>query len=150
MSELTINRLVPEDAQACATLQESVAASGWDAVSFPAMLEADRILGGKAVLDGELKACVLGQMAADELEILTLVVDEGNRRKGIARDLLDWLVEEAKEEYLSTIFLEVRASNKPARKLYKSFGFQEVGKRRNYYIKPKEDGLILKRSLLEG
>ena len=41
--------------------------------------------------------------------------------------------------------LEVRASNSPAIALYESLGFQQVGLRKNYYRKPKEDALILRK-----
>ena len=44
-----------------------------------------------------------------------------------------------------SLALEVRASNAPAIALYEQLGFQQVGRRPNYYRNPKEDALILKK-----
>jgi ribosomal protein S18 acetylase RimI-like enzyme len=41
------------------------------------------------------------------------------------------------------IYLEVRASNRAARRLYEKFGFRTVGIRRNYYLNPVEDAIIM-------
>lgn len=41
--------------------------------------------------------------------------------------------------------LEVRASNEPAVSVYRKLGFEEVGRRKNYYRNPKEDALIMRR-----
>ena len=41
--------------------------------------------------------------------------------------------------------LEVRVSNDPAIALYEKLGFQQVGRRKNYYRNPKEDALILRK-----
>ena len=43
--------------------------------------------------------------------------------------------------------LEVRATNAPAITLYEKLGFETVGRRPNYYRHPKEDALILRKSL---
>ena len=51
----------------------------------------------------------------------------------------------ARGNQLSFLTLEVRPSNEAAIALYQSFGFEEVGRRRNYYDLPKEDALILTR-----
>ena len=42
------------------------------------------------------------------------------------------------------MFLEVRKSNAGAQNLYKTFGFYEVGKRKNYYLEPVEDAVVMK------
>jgi ribosomal-protein-alanine N-acetyltransferase len=42
------------------------------------------------------------------------------------------------------IFLEVRESNQTARKFYESIGFQEIGRRRDYYKNPVESGIVMK------
>ena len=39
--------------------------------------------------------------------------------------------------------LEVRESNDPALRLYRKYGFQEVGRRKNYYEKPREDAILM-------
>jgi ribosomal-protein-alanine N-acetyltransferase len=41
----------------------------------------------------------------------------------------------------------VRKSNVRAQDLYKSFGFFEVGRRKNYYLEPLEDALVMKKTI---
>jgi ribosomal-protein-alanine N-acetyltransferase len=61
--------------------------------------------------------------------------------------LLDAALAEARARGADEIFLEVRNSNAPARALYGSRGFKEVGRRPNYYRRPVEDAIVLRRTL---
>ena len=49
------------------------------------------------------------------------------------------------QAHLSFLTLEVRASNAPAIALYRKHGFQEAGRRKNYYQQPREDAIIMTR-----
>jgi ribosomal-protein-alanine N-acetyltransferase len=75
-----------------------------------------------------------------ESEILNLAVAPEFRRQGVARRL--W------KAFLGvtpgTVFLEVRESNKAARNLYVSLGFQELGRRPGYYQAPLEAAIVMK------
>lgn len=85
--------------------------------------------------------------------VLSSVLDEGNidnvavapeyRRRGVADALVADAVRRAKEAELAFLTLEVRASNDPAIRLYEKHGFREVGRRRNYYEKPREDAMLM-------
>ena len=68
-----------------------------------------------------------------------------SRRQGVARALIEALVSALRERGSKQLTLEVRASNGPARQLYESLGFLQVGLRKNYYRNPKEDALILRK-----
>ncbi len=85
-------------------------------------------------------ACVA--CAADEGDLVSIAVDEDYRQKGIAAELLDIACGELKKEGVSKLFLEVRESNVPARKLYEKRGFLEAGRRRGFYSNPKEDAVL--------
>jgi ribosomal-protein-alanine N-acetyltransferase len=65
------------------------------------------------------------------------------RRRGIGRALTLSLCAEARERDLAFLTLEVRESNLPARRLYESCGFADVGVRKNYYEKPREDAVLM-------
>lgn len=68
-----------------------------------------------------------------EGHITNVAVAKASRGKGYAKALIKHFTDIAKEENLEFMTLEVRASNTPAITLYKSFGFEFVGKRKNYY-----------------
>lgn len=82
-------------------------------------------------------------VAADEGYITNVAVDPSRRRQGVAAQLLQVFDNFARANKLAFLTLEVRPSNEAAIALYRSFGFEEVGRRRNYYDLPKEDALIL-------
>ena len=68
---------------------------------------------------------------------MNIAVHPERQGYGIGRALMQHLIALANESGAS-IWLEVRRSNRPARGLYSSLGFSEVGCRPNYY--PLEDG----------
>ena len=80
---------------------------------------------------------------ADEGYITNVAVFPEYRRRGIAEQLIAVFDSFARGNRLAFLTLEVRPSNTAAIALYQSFGFEEVGRRRNYYDLPKEDALIL-------
>lgn len=65
------------------------------------------------------------------------------RRKGVARQLLDSLIEWLRQQGGIFLTLEVRPSNAAAVSLYRSLGFQEVGRRPRFYTAPTEDALLM-------
>ena len=79
---------------------------------------------------------IVGQLAADEAEILTFGVIEPWRRLGIARRLIDGIKRGAARGGATKLFLEVAEDNLPALVLYSRTGFQEAGRRKGYYQRP--------------
>ena len=79
----------------------------------------------------------------DELHIHTVAVRPAWRRQGIARTLMDGVLDAAAAEGARRATLEVRRSNEAARGLYARLGFVERGVRPRYYTRPVEDALIL-------
>lgn len=86
----------------------------------------------------------------DELHVNTIAVDPGYRRSGLARALMQGVMQEAVRDGCGKATLEVRESNTPARRLYATLGFAETGVRRRYYTHPEEDAIILWRGLGSG
>ena len=79
----------------------------------------------------------------DEGYMGNLAVIEEHRKKGVGRALMAELLSKCQKLNLAFVTLEVRQSNTPAVNLYKSLGFIEVGRRKNYYKEPSEDALLL-------
>lgn len=89
-------------------------------------------------------------VAAEEGHILNLCIRPTRQGQGLARLLLDALMATARDNGARTLFLEVRPSNEPARRLYARAGFCELGVRRGYYpaSQGRENALIMAIDLL--
>lgn len=85
------------------------------------------------------------QTCQEETDMMNIAVSPASRRQGVARALIEALVSALRQHGSKQLTLEVRASNGPARQLYESLGFLQVGLRKNYYRNPKEDALILRK-----
>jgi len=95
--------------------------------------------------DGQLVGYVGSQSVIDEADIMNIAVSPDFRRKGIAREMINRLIEVLKTKQVHSLTLEVRVSNAGAIALYSQLGFQQVGLRPGYYRNPKEDALILRK-----
>jgi ribosomal-protein-alanine N-acetyltransferase len=86
---------------------------------------------------------------ANEAHILNLCVAEEYQRRGLARELLSHLLDEADALEVRDVFLEVRRSNAGAISLYEQMGFNRVGLRKDYYpaAQGREDAIIYATSL---
>lgn len=97
-------------------------------------------------VDGQTVAGYVGsQSVMGEADMMNLAVAPQYRRRGIGGHLVECLVEYLRDNQVSSLTLEVRASNDAAKSLYASRGFTQVGRRPNYYSNPKEDALILRK-----
>jgi [ribosomal protein S18]-alanine N-acetyltransferase len=74
----------------------------------------------------------LFRTVADESELLLIAVTPGHHRRGVGRMLLDDFLDQARDEGVGRVHLEVRDGN-PAVAMYRKAGFSPVGRRRNYY-----------------
>jgi ribosomal-protein-alanine N-acetyltransferase len=79
----------------------------------------------------------------DQGELANVAVTPRLRGRGLGSHLLSRVLEVARERGIDTLFLEVRASNARALDLYRRFGFADVGRRKGYYERPREDALIM-------
>jgi [ribosomal protein S18]-alanine N-acetyltransferase len=82
-----------------------------------------------------------------EWELENVAIAPGVRRRGLATILLQELSQRAREANGQVLFLEVRESNRAARSFYEKFGFNQAGRRKNYYDKPVEDAMLYRRTL---
>ncbi len=100
-----------------------------------------------AMEDGVLVGYIGSQSVLGESDMMNVAVHPEHRRKGIAQALVNTLSTDLKARDNVCLTLEVRASNESAIALYEKLGFTQVGLRKNYYHNPKEDALILRKSL---
>jgi len=86
---------------------------------------------------------------ASQADIQTIAVKPSQRGSGIGKALMVTLTQEAKRNGAKEIFLEVRADNTVAQKLYKLFGFKQIGLRKHYYQPDGVDAFVMKTALID-
>lgn len=91
---------------------------------------------------------VVARRAADEGEILNLAVAPGQRGRGVGKELVERALLMLAGLGVDSVYLEVRESNAVARRLYERLGFREVGRRRGYYRRPREDAVLLRAAIV--
>ena len=90
-------------------------------------------------------AYVFGWLVSGEYHLNNIAVHCDYREKGIGKRVLTNVIEKIRKLNVHTMFLEVSASNLPARKLYESNGFEAVGERKDYYTKGDDAVLYILR-----
>jgi [ribosomal protein S18]-alanine N-acetyltransferase len=85
--------------------------------------------------------------AGGQADVLTIAVAAGRWGHGIGSQLLGALLAEARRRNCTEVFLEVRADNLRAQRLYKWWGFAEIGIRRGYYQPSGTDAIVMRRDL---
>ena len=140
--------MTPAHVPQIAALEAASFSAPWDESSIRAELDNPLALwlvaGGE---DGTVLGYVGSQTCFEDADILNVAVAPAARRRGIAESLMLELERHLLPKGVERITLEVRASNVPAIRLYEKLGYTQVGLRRNYYEKPREDALILRKEL---
>lgn len=89
-------------------------------------------------------------LIVDEAHIGSVAVDTSHRRLGIAECLIRAALQQARAGGAEKSFLEVRASNQAALRLYEKMGFQVDGIRAQYYQDNHEDAILMSLDTLDG
>lgn len=100
-------------------------------------------------IDGKLAGYWVMMNVVDEGHILNCCIAPQWQRRGLGRQLMAHLFQVARGHNTRTLFLEVRMSNEPAKRLYASLGFGAIAQRRGYYPADngREDALVMRRAL---
>lgn len=114
----------------------------WPLALLASALEGQGVLALGLLHEGSLRASALGRVVADEAELHSIAVHPAHRREGLGRLLLRQFLAEVEEHQGRVVWLEVRASNEAALRLYHQSGFRTTGRRPRYYS-DGEDALLL-------
>jgi len=113
----------------------------WDEAAMASLLDSPGVF-----VRGDDQGFVMIRVIVDEAEILTVGVRPQARRGGRGRLLVQQSIVDSAAHGAVRMFLEVAQSNEAARSLYASCGFEEVGRRRDYYQHKdgtREDALMM-------
>lgn len=100
-----------------------------------------------AEVDGKVVGHTITMTSCGDMDILSVAVNPSFRRFGIGGKLMENIFENAAKNGVTDIFLEVRKSNIPAISLYEKNGFEKIGERKNFYDLPREDAVLMKKSI---
>ena len=149
MSRWVIRAARREDASAIVNL-EAVAfgPASWGARAVADGLTAPKVCALLAYPEsgGEAAGFAFWRALGEEAEILSIGVAPKSQRRGAAGALLSEIIEQAREEGVRRLFLEVAVSNSAATKLYATAGFEQISRRRRYY-KNGGDALVMRLDL---
>lgn len=139
-------------ARDCARIHAASFAKPWSAEDISQMSARQEILADVA-LNGpgnELLGFVMSRVSPPEGEVLTIAVGTAHQGQGVGRALLRDHLSRVSATGVRSFFLEVDEGNAAALKLYRGFGFVEVGTRAGYYAKPdgsRATALVLRAEL---
>ena len=142
----------PELAPEIATLHGALFDQPWDAPSVAKMLEhpGATTLIGRTGFPKASVGFVMGQIAADDAEILAIGVATDWQRNGLGKRLMDGLERALQRAGAKRLFLEVAEDNVAARALYEQRGFKEATRRKGYYARKggaMVDALVMSKPL---
>lgn len=140
----------PGDARVMSRLHRASFHRGWGVPEFEAMLAERNTLVHRLRRGREVIGFAVSRLGADEAEILSIAIAEGQRGRGLSREFLMTHLGHLAGRGVRTVFLEVEENNQPARRLYERTGFAVVGRRERYYA--EADGkhlnaLVMRRDL---
>ena len=142
---MTIEKMNSAHVPQIAQLEKLCFSDPWSENSIASELD-NRLSCWLVALEGDKVVGYVGsQTVIDASDMMNIAVHPDFRRRGIAENLINGLINALGEKGSRALSLEVRASNGPAIALYEKLGFAQVGLRKNYYRNPREDALILRK-----
>ena len=100
--------------------------------------------------DPAIRGFLIARHVGSEWELENIVVAPEMQGKGMGTQLLNELIACAQQANSHAVFLEVRDSNTPARRLYEKLGFKKTGRRKSYYSNPLEDAVLYTKALSDS
>ena len=140
---MDIRRSRPDDATDISVIEEQTFNDPWGRRDIFSYICSDTGMCFTATDDSGVIGYIIGRKIPPEGEIYRIAVREDKRKRGVGYRLLSYALKTERGSGVETVFLEVRSKNIPARALYKAYGFNEVGVRKNYYQNPVDDAVIM-------
>lgn len=144
---ISIRRAGPRDASAIYRISKASFTDSWRKETIYDDLSKDHSLYLVCFKGDHMVGYACYWFVLDEAQLVNVAVLPENRKQGLAKQLLEEGLMEARRRHMKTMFLEVRASNLPAQGLYRKYGFSVITLRRGVYDMPREDGYIMKKVL---
>ena len=144
---MQIRPMTIQDCEQVAQIEAASFSVPWSLRAFTETVEKDNFRYFVAEESGEILGYCGFLFVLDEAEIPNVCVKASARCRGLGKQMMTVLIEEAKKLGMAMLYLEVRESNAPARALYQSLGFEENGIRKNFYEHPVEHAVLMSKAL---
>jgi ribosomal-protein-alanine N-acetyltransferase len=141
--EVLIRKMAAGDVSRVAELEAEAFSTPWEAATFRTLLRRSGAECWVADHTGDVLGYYVLWCIQDQGELANIAVTEAWRGRAIGSRLLDHALETARGRGVESLYLEVRASNERAQAMYASRGFEQIGTRRDYYERPREDAWVL-------
>jgi ribosomal-protein-alanine N-acetyltransferase len=140
---VTIRRFTHEDVTAATSIEREIFSDPWPESFFHGELDQSWVYARVAEREGSMVGYLVAWLGDGTGHLGNLAVVSSLRRRGLARRLVEDLLERARALRVQSITLEVRSSNFAAQALYRAHGFRLAGLRRGYYRDTGEDALVM-------
>lgn len=146
---ITIRPMTDADLPRVLEIERASFTVPWTPATFRGLLGRPDAYLHVAEVEGRVVGYTAVWIVLDQAELGDIAVDEAWRGRGIGRRLLAAAFDLVRDRGVRELYLEVRVSNHGARRLYERHGFRSVGRRPGYYVRPREDALVLRKSMAE-
>ncbi len=147
MNDFEVRELTPEMLGEASEIEKLCFSEPWSPEALLYMCKSPNTHAVAVIIEGRLAAYGGCEFVPPEANIVNIATHPDFRRRGCAAAVIDSLEEFLSSKGVDSIFLEVRASNAPARALYEGKGFAVVGVRKNYYRFPTEDAEVMLKTI---
>ncbi|MDO8734125.1 MAG: ribosomal protein S18-alanine N-acetyltransferase [Elusimicrobiota bacterium] len=145
-NEIEIRRARIDDISTIIKIEKNSYPNPWSVKMFERELQLEFSNFFAAIQDHEIAGYICFWTVSDEGQITNITVKEKFRRKGLGSGLMKYIMDISYAMKIKKMFLEVRANNYPAFKLYEKFGFKKIGVRKKYYSN-SDDAVVMAKTL---
>lgn len=144
---LSLREMKLNDSVRIAELEQEIFTDAWTQTGIEETFVQSHSVIVVAEEDSKIQGYCILCVVLDEAEIARIGVTERVRHGGVGSLILQFGEKICKEKGVERLLLDVREGNLPARKFYEKHGFLVDGIRKNFYDNPKEDGVLMSKSL---
>lgn len=145
-ARIELRPMAPNDLDAVLAIERRAFPQPWSRTFFERELAAAQARLMVAMAEDDAGTRLVGYSCrwrvADEVHLLNVAVLPDRQSGGIGRLLVEAIVAEGRATGARVVYLEVRAGNVAARRLYRQLGFRALGVRRGYYG-PGQDAIVM-------
>lgn len=142
-TKIIISKATVEDAPGIAVVEKSSFSMPWSEKAILESMQLKNYIFLKAEADNRVIGYIGFFFSVDSGDVTNIAVLPEYRRQGVGKQLLVKLIDECRNQKISSLLLEVRETNLGAMELYRKTGFEKIGVRKNFYEKPVENAVLM-------